>query len=109
MLAGNVSKIILHFVTNNSVIETSRKILNRILSLKSFIEKLCPTYKITVSNIIYRSDNGKASLTVKNVIYNLDGLNFVDNRNIGGNCLNNSGLHLNDTGYGKLAIHFIKK
>ena len=60
---------------------------------------------------IYRSDNRKASLTVKNVNDHLDALNtdVVDNRNVGGNYLSNSGLHLNSTGYGKLAINFIKR
>ena len=58
-----------------------------------------------MSNLIYRSNNVKASLTVKNVNDHLDALNIdvVDNRNIVGNCLNNSGLHLNSTGYNKLA------
>ena len=77
--------------------DTSRDILNEILSLKNFIEKLCTTWKVIVSNLIYRSDNGKASFTVKNVNHHLHALNIdvVDNRNTGGNCLNNSGLHLN--------------
>ena len=50
-------------------------------------------------------------LTVKYVNDHLDALNIavVDNRNIGGNCLNNIGLYLNSTGCGKLAINFIKK
>ena len=58
-----------------------------------------------MSNLIYRSDNGKASLTVKNDNDHLDAVNIdlVGNRNIRGNCLNNTGLHLNSTGYGKLA------
>ena len=58
-----------------------------------------------------RSDNGKASVTAQNVNDHLDALNIdvVDNRNIGGNCLNNISLHLNSTRYGKLAINFIKK
>ena len=88
---------ILHVGNNNSVNDTSRDILNEILSLKNFIEKLCTTWKVIVSNLIYRSDNGKASLTVKNVNHHLHALNIdvVDNRNTGGNCLNNSGLHLN--------------
>ena len=56
---------------------------------------------------IYR----KASLTVKNVNDHLDALNIdvVDNRNIVGNCLTNSGLHLNSTRYDKPPINFIKK
>ena len=91
--------------------KTSRDILNEILSLKNFIEKLCPTCKVIVSNLIYQSDNGKASLTKKNVNDHLDALNIdvVDKKNIDGNCLNNSGLHLNSTGYSKLAINFIKE
>ena len=64
-----------------------------------------------MSNLIYQSDNGKPCLTVKNVNDLLDDLNIdvVDNRSIDGNCLNNSGLHINSTGYGKLAINVIKK
>ena len=97
LLKQNPDNIILHVGNNNSVNDTSRDILNEILSLKNFIEKLCTTWKVIVSNLIYRSDNGKASLTVKNVNHHLDALNVdvVDNRNTGGNCLNNSGLHLN--------------
>ena len=91
--------------------EKSRDILNEILSLKNFIEKFCPTYKVIVSNLIYRSDNVKTSLTVKNVNDHLDALDIdvVENRKFGGNCLNNSGLLLNSTKYGKLAISFIKQ
>ena len=82
--------------------ETSRDILNEILFLKNFIEKLCLTCTVIVPNLIYRSDNGKAFLTVKNVNDHLDALNIdvMYNNNIGGNCLSNSGLHLNSTGYG---------
>ena len=111
LLKRNLDNITLHVRTNNSVDETSTDILNEILSLKNFIEKLCPTCRVIVSNLIYRSDNGKVSLTVKNVNDHRDTLNLdvVNNRNVGGNCLNNSGLHLNSTGYGKLAINFIKK
>ena len=70
-----------------------------------------PKCKVIVSNIIYLSDNGKASLTVNNINDHLDVSNtdVVDNRNIDENCLTNGGLHLNSTGYGKLAINFIKK
>ena len=111
LLKQNPDNIILHVRTNNWVSETSRDILNEILSLRNLIEKLCPTCKIIVSNLIYRSDTRKASLTVKNVNDHLDALNtdVVDNRNVGGNYLSNSGLHLNSTGYGKLAINFIKR
>ena len=106
LLKKNPDNIILHIQTNNSLNETSWVILNEILSLKNFIENLRSKYKVFVSNVIYRSDNGKASLTVKNVNDHLDALNIdvVDNKNVGGNCLTNSGLHLNRTGYSKLVI-----
>ena len=112
LLKKNSDNIIWHIGTNSSVNETSRDILNEILSLKNLIEKLRPKCKVIVSNIIYRSDNGKDFLTViLNLNDHLDALSIdvVDNRNIGGNCLTNSGLYLNSTGYAKLAINFIKK
>ena len=66
----------MHIEINKSVNETSREILNGILSLKNFIEKLRRKFKVTVSNIIYRSDNGKAYLTIKNVYDRLDAVNI---------------------------------
>ena len=81
------------------------------LSLKNFIKKLRPPCKVIVSKIIYPSNNGKTSLSVKNVnnrLYILD-IDLVDSRNVGRSCLNISGLYLNSIGYGMLAINFIKK
>ena len=110
-LKKNSNSIILHIGTNNSVNETSRNILNGILSLKNFIEKFCPACKVIVSYVVYRSDNGEAYLTVKNVNDHLDALNIdvVDNIHISRNCLKNSGLHLNSTVYGKLVMNFMTK
>ena len=76
LLKKNPDNIILHIGTNKLVNETSREILNGILSLKNFIEKLRRKFKVIVSNIIYRSDNGKAYLTVKNVCDRLDAVNI---------------------------------
>ena len=60
LLAKNPKNIILHIGTNNSINETSRDVLNR------KFEKFCPTCMQTIaSNMIYRSDNWKGSLTVK--------------------------------------------
>ena len=111
LLRKNPDNIFLHAGTYNLLNETSRDILNEILSSQNFIEKLCSTCKVTVSSLIHRSDNGKASLTVKHVNDHLQALNVnvVDNKNIGGNCLNNRGLHVNSTRYGKPTINFIRK
>ena len=74
---------ILRIGTNNSMNKTSRYILNGILSFKNFIEKLCLTCKVIVSNIIFRSDNVKTCKS-KSVNNHLDALNIdlVYKRNI---------------------------
>ena len=45
----------------------SEDILNEILTLKNSIETSLPNCKVTISNIINRTDNGKAMLTIKNM------------------------------------------
>ena len=106
LLKENPDNFIFHDASNDSVNETSRDILNEILYLKHFIEKLCPTCKVIVSNLIYQSVSGKTSLTIKNVNDHLDAVNtdVAYNNNICGNYLNINGLPLNSTEYGKLAL-----
>ena len=64
------------------------------LSLKSFIEKTLPQSKICISNVIKRTDNGKATLTVNKVSEHLSAvqLDIVDNSNINFTGLNRAGL-----------------
>ena len=103
--------VILHVGTNDTPNNTSRAILDNLLSLKSFIEKTLPQSKVCISNIVQRTDNGKATLTVNKVKEHLSALqlDIVDNANINVTSLNHGGLHLNKTGTGKLAVNFIKK
>ena len=103
--------VILHVGTNDTPNNTSRAILDNLLSLKSFIEKTLPQSKVCMSNIVKRTDNGKATLTVNKVNEHLSALqlDIVDNANINITSLNRGGLHLNKTGTGKLAVNFIKK
>ena len=79
--------------------------------LKSFIEKTLPQSKVCISNLVKRTDHEKATLTVNEVIEHLFALklDIFDNSNINVTGLNRSGLHLNKTGTGKLAVNFIKK
>ena len=67
------------------------------LSLKSFIEKTLPQSKVCISNIVKRTDNRKATLTVNKVNEHLSALqlDIVDNSNINVTGLNRGGLHLN--------------
>ena len=103
--------IILHIGTNNTVNDTSRIVLDKILSLKAFVEKALPDCNVCISNLTLRTDNAKASLTVNNVNQHLSTLQLeiIDNSNISNAGLSRGGLHLNSQGLGKLAINFIKK
>ena len=103
--------IILHVGTNDAPNSTSRAVLDNILSLKSFIGKTLRQSNVCISNIVKRTDNGKAILTVNKVIEHRSALQLgiVENSNINVTGLNRGGLHLNETGTGKLAINFIKK
>lgn len=103
--------IILHIGTNNAVNETSRSILDSILSLKNFIQKSLPSSKVIISNLIQRTCNGIASLAIAKLNEHLSNLelDIIDKSNISNDCLVRKGLHLNERGYGKLAINFIKE
>ena len=81
------------------------------LSRKSFIEKTLPKSKVGISNLVKRTGNEKATLTVNRVNEHLSvlQLDIVDNSNINATGLNRGRLHLNKTDTGKLAVSFIKK
>ena len=90
---------------------TSRAILDHILSLKSFLEKTLPQSKVRISNVVKRTENGKATLTVNKVNEHLSALqlDIDDNSNINVTGLNRGRLHQNETGTGRLAVNFVKK
>ena len=66
------------------------------LSVKSFIEKTLPQSKACISNVLKRTDNGKATLTVNKMNAHLPALqlDIVDNSNINVTNLNRGRLHL---------------
>ena len=102
--------IIQHIGTNSTVHDTSRIVLDKILSSKAFVEKAFLDCKVCISNLTLRTDNVKASLTVNNVNQYLSTLqlDIIDNSNISNAGLSRGELHLNSQGLVKLAIHFIK-
>ena len=65
--------------------------------------------KVCIWNLVKRTDNGKATLTVNKVNEHLPALqlDIVDNLNINVTGQNRGGLHLNKTGAGKLAANLI--
>ena len=66
--------IILHIGTNNTVHDTSRIVVDKILSLKVFVEKALPDCNVCISNLTLRTDNSKASFAVNNVNQHLSTL-----------------------------------
>ena len=81
--------------------------MDKILKLKTYIQKELPKCKITISKQIKRHDHGKSSLTTSHLSKKLKDLNIsvVDNSNIEAFYLNSGGLYLNDKGLGRLAIN----
>ena len=101
----------MHIRANNTVNETSRIVLHKLLSLKAYVDKTLPDYSACISNLTLRTDNAKASLTVNNVSQHLSmlQLNIIDNSDISYVRLSRGGLHLSNQGSSKLVINFIKK
>ena len=64
ILKKRPDNIILHVGTNNAAREPPRVAFDKLLSLKSFIEKTLPNCKISISNLIKRTDNNEAAKTV---------------------------------------------
>ena len=104
--------LIINAGTNDAVKFTSRNILNKLLQLKSFIQKNLPDAEITISSPKLRSDNGKAVLTIRqltNHLINLNKPDILDNRNITGKHLSRRDLHLNQFGSNLLTKNIISK
>ena len=97
--------IFLHVGTNDAVKKTSDIIIDDISRLKHFIELQLPDTKIIISCPIMRTDDAKASLTIKHIISKMK-FTMVDsflNDNVSFVCLGRKGLHLNSKGVGRLA------
>ena len=99
--------IILHIGTKDAFDNTSREIFEKILKLKTYIQKELLKCKITILTPIKRHDHGKASLTILHLSQKFKDLSisFVYNSSIGAFSLSSGGLHLNDKGLGRLAIN----
>ena len=84
LLKKACDNVILNVGTNDASNSTSRVILDNMLSLKGFIEKTLPQSKVCISNVVKRTDNGKATLTVNKVNEHLSSLqlDIVDDLNI---------------------------
>ena len=76
--------LILHVRTNDATTNTSKKIVDDLLILKSNISKQLPSCRIVLSKPIIRHDDGKANLAIRNVNKYLSALQLecIENDNI---------------------------
>ena len=97
--------------TNDTPSSTSREIQGNLLKSKALGNEKLPQCKVWLSTLILRTDNGKATLTVSQLVNHLLNLNIdvIDNRNIKSRHLSRKGLHLNDSGSKLLARNFLEK
>ena len=102
--------LILHVGTNDATTNSSRKIVDDLLMLKTNISKELPNCRIVLSKPTIRHDHGKANLTIRNVNKRLENLELecIDNSNITAEHLGQKGLHLNSKDKGRLALNFLK-
>ena len=106
------TNMIIHTGTNDAPSSTSREIQDNLLKLKSLINEKLPQCKVWLSTPTLRTDNGKAPLTVSQLVNYLLNLNIdvIDNRNIGSRHLSRKGPHLlNDSRSELLARNFLEK
>ena len=87
--------MIIHIGTNDAPSSTSREIQNNLLKLKSLVNEKLPQCKVWLSFLTLGTDNGKATLTVSQLVNHLLNLNIdvIDNRNIKSRHLSQKGLH----------------
>ena len=105
------TNMIIHIGTNDAPSSTSREIQDNLLKLKSLINEKLPQCKVWLSTPTLRTDNGKAPLTVSQLVNYLLNLNIdvIDNGNIGSRHLSRKGPHLNDSRSELLARNFLEK
>ena len=110
-LKHSPTSIILRVCTNNSINDSLSIIPNKLLSLKNSIPNELPASNVILSSIKNKSDNGIAKLKISNFKKHNNSLkmDIIDNGNILSEHFNDSILHLNRHGKGKLAMNLIKK
>ena len=109
LLRKELSFIIIHAGANDAPCLTSRKILDNLITLKSFITDKLPNCKVVISTPTLRTDDWKAVLTVSqltNDLLQLD-IDIIDNRNINARNLGNKDLHLHPTGTSRLTKNLL--
>ena len=91
--------MIKHIGTNGAPSSTSREIQDSLLKLKALVNEKLPQCKVSLSTPTLKTDNGKSTLTVSQLVNHLLNLNIdvIDNKNIKSRHLNRKVLQLNDS------------
>ena len=109
VLRRKPSAIILHVGTNNSPQQDYVTIVEKIVSLRQYINSKLPSCKVIYSSMFLRKDNVMANdnLQRANSLLKEIYTNLIDNDNIADIHLGKKGLHLNDRGVGRFALNLI--
>ena len=109
LLINKPEILILHVGTNNIRDDDPKTLVDKICSLKDFIEELSPETRVIVSSLIVRTDFQGAIRKIEEVNHILSRSlrNMINNRNIDRFYLNSSKLHLSKSGDTELAKNFI--
>ena len=97
-------EIVLHIGTNDIIHLSAQQIIQNISEIGDIISEASSETKVTISNIIKRSDNVNLNQKINecNVeiasLVSQKGWSLIDNSNLDSTCLNRSGLHLNKKG-----------
>ena len=103
--------LILHIGTNDISKYMPNEIVHKVLALKRFVVSQNKECKVIVSTLTMRIDSSKNGNAVQKVNEILKELNMplVKNFNIVKKHLGNRGLHLNEHGTSRLALHCYNK
>ena len=107
-------EIVLNIGTNDIIHSSAQQIIQNISEIGDMISEASSETKVTISNIITRSDNVNLNQKIDecNVeiasLVSQKGWSLIDNSNLDSSCLNGSGLHLNKKGIFSLSSNIIK-
>ena len=103
-------ELILHIGTNDLKDRAPKEVVRDIMALKDFIVKKSPRTKVTISELTLRTDNKKINDKVtkfnellKKACINSK-LTVIEHTDIGDQCVNQSGVHLNKKGTSLFAL-----
>ena len=103
--------MITHIGKNDAPSSISKDIQDNLLKLKSLVKKKLPQYKVWLPTSTLRTDNGKATLTVRQLVNHLLNLNLdvINSRNIKNRHHTRKNRDLSELESKLLARNFFKK